>query len=89
MEKTIPATGEISPIIQNYTKGATVTPNDTTAVAFDALYVGGAGNMAVEMAGNGASVTFTGVLAGSILPVGVTKVLATGTTATSIIGLNV
>lgn len=35
----------------------------------------------------GSSVTFTGVAAGSILPVAVNRVLATGTTATNIMAL--
>lgn len=49
------------------------------------LYVGGAGNLAVTMAGGG-DVTFTGVPAGVILPIRVTHVLA-ATTATSIVAL--
>jgi len=52
------------------------------------LYVGGAGDVAVTMAEDGNNVTFVGVLAGSILPVQVTKVLSTGTTATNIVALN-
>jgi hypothetical protein len=50
-----------------------------------ALYVGGAGNLVVTMT-SGAVVTFTGVAAGSILPISVKRV-ANATTATSIIGL--
>lgn len=50
------------------------------------LYVGGAGNLKVTTAG-GDEVTFTGVLAGSFIPVQVVKVWSTGTSATSIVAL--
>jgi len=67
---------------------AAVTPNDSTDLAFTsrALYVGGAGNIVVTMAGGG-DVTFTAVPAGSILPIRVSRVKSTSTTATSIINL--
>jgi hypothetical protein len=65
-----------------------VTPSDSTVLpGTRALYVGGAGNVAVVMSGNGATITFTGVTAGFILPVQVTKVMATNTTATNIVAL--
>ena len=68
--------------------GFAVTPNDATSLAETtrALYVGSAGAVAVLMA-SGASVTFAGVAAGTMLPVRVTKVMTTGTSATDIIGL--
>jgi len=67
---------------------AVVTPNDSVDLPLKAraLFVGGAGNIAVVTRG-GSSVTFTGVAAGSILPVAVNRVLATGTTATNIMAL--
>lgn len=67
---------------------AAVTPSDSTDLAFTsrALYVGGAGNIVATMAGGG-DVTFTAVPSGSILPVRVTRVKATSTTATSIVNL--
>jgi hypothetical protein len=67
---------------------AAVTPSDSTDLAFTsrALYVGGVGNIVVTMAGGG-DVTFSAVPAGSILPVRVTRVKATSTTATSIVNL--
>ena len=65
-----------------------VTPSDTTVLPTTrGLYAGVAGNVAVTMSDNQNSVTFVGVQAGSILPVQVTKVLATGTTATNILAL--
>lgn len=67
---------------------AAVTPSDSTDLAFTsrAIYVGGAGNIVCTMAGGG-DVTFTGVPAGMILPIRVTRVKSTSTTATSIINL--
>jgi len=63
-----------------------VTPSDTTELRGAALYIGGAGNVALANSA-GDTVTFTGVLAGSVLPVQFTKVLATGTTATNLVRL--
>jgi hypothetical protein len=67
---------------------AAVTPSDTAPLVYvsRALYVGGAGNLVVTMQGGG-NVTFTGVPAGTVLPIRVTHVLSTSTTATSIINL--
>jgi len=50
------------------------------------LYVGAAGNLKVTTAG-GDDVTFTGILAGSFIPVQVLKVFATPTPATDIVAL--
>lgn len=66
-----------------------VTPSDSADInggqLTRGLYIGGAGNISVVIGGN--SVTFTGVLAGSILPIRVSRVNATSTTATSIVAL--
>lgn len=51
-----------------------------------AIYVGGAGNLAVVMA-SGETITFTGVVAGQVYPIRVQQVLSTGTTATGLVGL--
>ena len=50
------------------------------------IYVGVTGNVAVITA-QGDTVTFVGVPAGSTVPVQVTRVLATGTTATSLVAI--
>lgn len=65
-----------------------VTPNDSTDLTHSsrALFVGGAGDVKVDTKG-GDTVTFVGVTAGAILPVRVTRVYATGTTATSIVAV--
>jgi hypothetical protein len=66
-----------------------VTPSDSTVIPITrALYVGGAGNLNVVMADDENTVLFTAVPAGTILPIQVSKVMSTSTTATSIIALN-
>ena len=64
-----------------------VTPSDSTVFTppLVGLYVGGSGNLAVTM-NDGTSVTFSAVPVGTFLPVSVSMVLATNTTATLIIG---
>lgn len=66
-----------------------VTPHDTTELASvsRALFVGGAGNLACLMA-DGTTCTFTGVVAGTVLPIRVRRVNSTSTTATSIVALS-
>lgn len=59
-----------------------VTPSDSTAVRSRALFVGGAGNLTVTMK-DGVDAVFTGVTAGTLLPISVQKVKA-ATTATNI-----
>lgn len=71
-----------------YTSAAAVTPSDVTVLPpTTALWVGGAGTVAVQMA-DGTAVTFSGVTAGYLLPVSVTKVKSTGTSGTLILALN-
>jgi hypothetical protein len=66
---------------------AAVTPSDGTVFAPSAIYVGGAGAVAVMPADGVGPVTFSGVAAGTVLPVLVTQVYATGTTATLMVRL--
>ena len=69
-------------------KAVAVTPSDATVLDITkAVYVGGAGNLAVIMADDTAAVTFTGVAAGTVLPIRVQKVMATNTTATSVVAI--
>lgn len=64
-----------------------VVPSDATIlIPTRALYVGTTGNITAKMAGNDATVLFSNVPVG-ILPIQVTQVLATGTTATNIVAL--
>ena len=67
---------------------AAVTPSDSTRLnGVRGLYVGAAGNVAVKFDRNATVVTFTAVPVGTILPISVVTVMATGTTATGIIAL--
>lgn len=50
------------------------------------IYVGGAGTLAVVM-GSGETAIFLGVAGGTVLPLRVREVSATGTTATGLVGL--
>lgn len=70
------------------THAAAVTPHNTNELEYvtRALYVGGAGDVAVTMQDSG-NVTFVGVPAGTTLPIRVKVVKVTGTDATSIIAL--
>jgi hypothetical protein len=65
-----------------------VTPSDSTAIATlpRALYVGGAGNIAVLMEDD-STATFSSVPAGTLLPIRVKRVNSTNTTATLILAL--
>lgn len=67
---------------------ATVTPSDSTVLNARALYIGGTGDLAVIPIGNSSPVTFVGVPAGVVLPLQVTKVMATNTTATDIVAIS-
>lgn len=65
-----------------------ITPSDSTALArvTRAIWVGGAGDLRVTLLG-GMTVTLAGAAAGMVYPLRVTQVLATGTTATGLVGL--
>lgn len=67
----------------------TITPNDSTILSpnLRGLYVGVTGNVAVRML-DGSTPIFVAVPAGVLLPIQIDKVLATGTTATTMIGLS-
>jgi hypothetical protein len=65
-----------------------VTPADSDMVIISrAIYVGVSGNLTVKMAGSENTVTFTDVPAGSLLPIRVSQVRSTDTTATNIVAL--
>lgn len=69
-------------------RAAAITTSDTTEYEEPtrAIYVGGSGNLRVDMV-SGGTVTFTGLAAGTILPVQVTRVYAASTTATNLLAL--
>jgi hypothetical protein len=71
-----------------YDAALTVTTSDANTYSVPvAIYVGGTGNVTVTPSSGGADVVFTAVPAGAILPLRVTAVKATGTTATLMIAL--
>lgn len=65
-----------------------ITPNDSTVLSqfTRGIYVGVSGDVRVDMA-DGSTVTFVGLASGSVHPIAAKKVYATGTTATSILGV--
>lgn len=66
---------------------AVITPSDSVDLAHGStLYIGTTGNVKVTMAKSG-EVTFLNCQKGSTLPILVTRVWATGTTATNLIAL--
>ena len=70
-----------------HTANAVTKSDSTTFNPTRGVYVGGAGNIKVDMAYSGTAITFTGVLAGSVLPIQVTRIYSTGTTATDMVAL--
>ncbi len=68
--------------------GAALIPSDGAVLpnATRAIYVGGGGSLRVTLV-SGDTVTLNGVLPGMIYPLRVAQVLATGTTATGLVGL--
>jgi hypothetical protein len=69
-------------------RAVTVATSDT--VTYDqptrGVYVGVGGTVKVDMV-SGGTVTFVGVVAGTLLPIQVERIYATGTTATSMVAL--
>jgi hypothetical protein len=73
-----------------YCGGFAVAPSDTALVSCRAIYVGGAGNLAVNTApAGGTAIVFTAPAIGSIIPLELNegRIMATGTTATLLVAL--
>lgn len=65
-----------------------ITPDNSNDIRVSrGLYIGGAGNIRVTGERDNGTVDFVGVLAGTVLPIRVRRVHATGTTASSIVAL--
>ncbi len=64
-----------------------ITPSDTVNLthATRAIYVGGAGDISLDMRGGETAVLHVGVVAGTVLSVQAIRVRATGTTATNLV----
>lgn len=75
-------------LLQNSGKFVAVTPHDSNNLGGRpvAIYVGGAGNVAM-VGTDDVAVTFTGVAAGTVLNVGPKRINSTNTTATAIVAL--
>lgn len=85
--------------IPRYNRAFTITPSDSTdfgpcgkgtgtsANLTDAVYVGGAGDVAVVFE-DGAVFTFKAVPVGTTIPVRARRINSTNTTATLLVGLN-
>lgn len=66
-----------------------ITPSDTAALPSPAssIYVGGAGNVTLFPVGSPVAIEFAAVPAGTTIPVPTQQVMATGTSATNLVGL--
>lgn len=66
-----------------------ITPADSplATVPTRGVWVGGAGNIAVIAAQDSAAVTISGVPAGTLLPIAVSQINSTNTTATLIVAM--
>ena len=79
---------------QGWNRAKAVTTSDTAdltnsanqPVLAQAIYVGGAGNVALMMP-DGVTVTITAPPVGSIIPIKAKRVMATNTTATALVAL--
>lgn len=70
------------------TRAVEITASDTTEYEGGvAVYVGGAGNVTVVPLNGADPITFTAVPAGGLVPVTALKVMATGTTASDLVGV--
>lgn len=71
------------------TKAVAVTPSDSDNLTDNArgLYVGTGGDVSVEMVDVGVAIIFSSVQGGTILPIQVSRVNLTGTTASNIVAL--
>jgi hypothetical protein len=81
----------------SFQRWVAITPSDTVAIgettaadgkarAPQAVYVGGTGNVVAVM-GDGTTGTFTGVPAGTVLPITPIRINSTSTTATALVAL--
>ena len=70
-------------------RAVAIVPSDTEDLGriTRSLYVGGVGDLSVILVDDGAAVLFVAVPAGSFLPIRASRVRATGTTATNLVGL--
>jgi hypothetical protein len=69
------------------TNAISITPSDTASISpTKGIYIGGSGHVNVVLS-SGNQVTFSALSSGMVHPISVTKIRATGTTATSILAV--
>lgn len=76
-------------LFATYGSAQAVTPSDSTVINCRAIYVGGAGNVAVKTTASATAVTFTAPPVGTIIPVTIDggQIMSTNTTATLLVAL--
>jgi len=81
-------TGRADAISAPAQRGFAITPSDVADLAAETrgLWVGASGDLVLVLA-SGDQVTLAGAVGGSVLPLRVARVKATGTTATQLVGL--
>ena len=84
VEKNLYGTGLVINAIHGGTGG---TGDQALGATYQSLYVGVGGNVVVTLATSGSDFTFVNVASGQLLPVQITHVKATNTTATNMIAL--
>lgn len=88
MATPFPNLTTVSGACPTFPDGAKSVPPGTNIFAAPvSIYVGGTGNVVVMPANGGASVTFVGLPAGSMVPCRVLSVVAEGTTAASLVAV--
>ena len=73
-----------------YDSAVAVSPNDgadVTGAPYKALYVGVGGDVALDLNNSGEAIVFKNLASGQLLPVQITNVKASNTTATNMIAL--
>ena len=68
-------------------EAADVTPSNSTIFRPSALYVGVGGDVTVDLFKGGTNITFPAVFAGTWMPILVSRVYSTDTSATNIVRL--
>lgn len=70
-------------------KAVEITPDDNNDLATwsKALYIGGGGNIEVQLVDDSGPTTFIAVPTGTVLPIRAKRIFSTGTTATFIVAL--
>ena len=81
-------TGRADAISAPAQRGFAITPSDAMDLAAETrgLWIGASGDLALVLA-SGDEVTIAGAVGGTLLPLRVTRVKATGTSAAQLVGL--